>query len=53
MGPIGIHGKDAEGTAEAIVRLLSLKGFGDHGRPMMFWKRQMVDLFSKRARRIF
>lgn len=47
MGPIGIHGKDAEDTAEAIVRLSSLKGCGDHGRPMMFWKRQMLDSVQK------
>lgn len=30
-----------------------LNGRGDHGRPMMSWKRQMLDPFSKRARRIF
>lgn len=53
MGPIGIHSKDAEGTAEVIVRFSSLKGYGDHGRPMTFWKRQMLDPFSKRARKIF
>lgn len=53
MGPIGIHSKDAEGTAEVTVRFSLLKGYGDHGRPMMSWKRKMLDPFSKRARRIF
>lgn len=53
MGPIGICSKDAEGTAEVTVRFSLLEGYGDHGRPMTFWKRQMLDPFSKTARRIF
>lgn len=52
MGPIEIHSQDAEGTAEVMVRLSSLKGYGDHGRLLTSWKRQMLDYFLKRARRI-
>lgn len=53
MGPTGIHSKGAEGTAEVIVRFSLSKGYGDYGRPMMSWTMQMLDPFSKRARRIF
>lgn len=53
MGSIGIHSKGAEGTAEIIVRFSLLKSYGDHRRCTTFWKRQVLDSFSKGARRIF